>query len=316
MLCVIASEDLGIAFYRYKRRPADWIIRYDLKTLAYNILKSLEDNAVRDIEFSELGPCTECDNEILSLPLKALTMLSCGHVFHRFCIEKKLFLAKTGECPFPDCKRSIDIIEGADTRRDSQSSSPETPRENEVLDQDTDDGDGEEEVEMVPLELTQSEKTPSSGKGKKRANNATESSTSKKSKKHVQPEDSNILNKLIQELSSDTTRLSEIKERRGLQREAVLEVEIDRTLFNLYLKTSNAEERKEKAHHELIGTYYYYGEELEKRLAHYRSSYAEYEALKKLYDEVKDQLPKEVTKNALRKKSDRARKFMIFFLYY
>ena len=104
------------------------------------------------------------------------------------------------------------------------------------------------------------------------------------------------------------------KLRKGEDSKKKLYEDCERTLFDLYLKISNAEERKEKAHHELIGTYYYYGEELEKRLAHYRSSYAEYEALKKLYDKVKDQLPKEVTKNALRKKSDRARKvYDLFF---
>ncbi|CAG8644960.1 3124_t:CDS:2, partial [Funneliformis mosseae] len=56
-------------------------------------------------------------------------------------------------------------------------------------------------------------------------------------------------------LSSDTTRLSEIKEKRGLHREAIREV-------------------------------------------------GDHEASKKLYDEVKDQLPKEVIKSAVRKKSD------------
>ncbi len=378
--------------------------------LAYNILKNLEDDIVVNKEIPELDQCSECNNEILTRPSKAITILSCGHTFHRICIEKKLLLTMPNTCPFPDCGKNVDIIEPfpntneespisalsnrineslvilsspilrmerventgfqpvksylrcAKCSEDLSSSLPpvssirfplqpqeppkplvyltckhivhyaciDNPRklcpicpsandieqreEEEEMDVDEEENDEDEEVETVPLESTQSEKTPSSGKGKKRANNATESSTSKKSKKHVQPEDSNILNKLIRELSSDTTRLSEIKERRGLQREAVLEVEIDRTLFNLYLKISNAEERKEKAHHELIGTYYYYGEELEKRLAHYRSSYAEYEALKKLYDEVKDQLPKEVTKNALQKKSDRTRKvYDLFF---
>ena len=65
-------------------------------------------------------------------------------------------------------------------------------------------------------------------------------------------------------------------------------------LFDLYLKISNAEEWNEKAHHELIVAYYYYGEELEKRLAHYRKTNEDHEASKKLYDEVKDQLPKVV----------------------
>ncbi|CAB4400772.1 unnamed protein product [Rhizophagus irregularis] len=149
-----------------RERPADWRVPLgpgsfvnNLKTLAYNILKSLEDNAVRDIEFSELGPCTECDNEILSLPLKALTLLSCGHVFHRLCIEKKLLLAETGVCPFPDCKRSVDIIGDANTRRETnhEEKSPETPREEDDqemdVDEDGEDDDGgtnadkEEEVE-------------------------------------------------------------------------------------------------------------------------------------------------------------------------
>ncbi|CAG8668835.1 11086_t:CDS:2 [Funneliformis mosseae] len=85
------------------------------------------------------------------------------------------------------------------------------------------------------------------------------------------------------ELSSDTTQISVIKEKKGLQRESMQE---DRT-------------------------YYHYGKEFEKRLVHYREGYEEHEALKKLYDEVKDQLPKEVTKNAIRKKSNRQHLFQI-----
>ncbi|PKY30419.1 hypothetical protein RhiirB3_474811, partial [Rhizophagus irregularis] len=153
--------------------------------------------------------------------------------------------------------------------------------------------DGEEESAR-PEETN----SASNSGGKKRANEDTDSSASKKSKKHVQPEDSNILKKLIRELSSDTTRLSEIKEKRALYREAVREVESDRTFFDLYLKITNTEERSEKARNEVIFAYYYFGEELEKRLAHYRKTNEEHEAKKKLYDAVKDQLPKEVTKSA------------------
>uniref|UniRef100_U9SKI1 Crinkler effector protein N-terminal domain-containing protein n=1 Tax=Rhizophagus irregularis (strain DAOM 181602 / DAOM 197198 / MUCL 43194) TaxID=747089 RepID=U9SKI1_RHIID len=75
--------------------------------------------------------------------------------------------------------------------------------------------------------------------------------------------------------------------------------------------TSN---RSEKARNEVIFAYYYFGEELEKRLAHYRKTNEEHEAKKKLYDAVKDQLPKEVTKSAVRKKADRAGKvYDLFF---
>ncbi|CAI2191568.1 13596_t:CDS:2, partial [Funneliformis geosporum] len=47
------------------------------------------DESVRDMEVPELGPSSECNNEILILPIKAFTVFSCGHVFHRLCIERK-----------------------------------------------------------------------------------------------------------------------------------------------------------------------------------------------------------------------------------
>jgi hypothetical protein len=62
------------------------------RKLAYNILKNLEDDIVGDKEIPELDQCSECNNEVLTPPPKAFTMLSCGHIFHRICIEKKLLL--------------------------------------------------------------------------------------------------------------------------------------------------------------------------------------------------------------------------------
>jgi hypothetical protein len=163
-------------------------------------------------------------------------------------------------------------------------------------------------------EMPEETDSASNSKSKKRVNEDTDSSVSKKSKKRDLDEDSNILKRLIQELSSDTTQISVIKEKKGFQRESMQEDRSTQIFFDLYFKITNAEERNEKARHELIIAYYHYGEELEKRLVHYREGYKEHEALKKLYDEVKDQLPKEVTKNAIRKKSNRARKvYDLFF---
>ncbi|CAB4405655.1 unnamed protein product [Rhizophagus irregularis] len=79
---------------------------------------------------------------------------------------------------------------------------------------------------------------------------------------------------LIRELFSNTTRLSEIKERKGLHRESIRE----------------------------------------KQLAHHRKTNVEHEAHKKVYDDVRDQLPKEVSKNTLQKKAEGARKvYDLFF---
>ncbi|GES83083.1 hypothetical protein GLOIN_2v1511284 [Rhizophagus clarus] len=75
----------------------------NLRNLGYNILKSLKDKTVRDIDFPELGSCSECGNDILMFPLKAA-------------------------CPAPDCGKSVDILDetgiisNPDPRVTSQSS--------------------------------------------------------------------------------------------------------------------------------------------------------------------------------------------------
>jgi hypothetical protein len=103
----------------------------NLKNLGYNILKSLDDETVGDIDFPELDSCSECGNDILMSPLKTFSYLTCGHIFHRLCIEKKLFLGTSSACPAPDCGKSVDILDQAgiisnlpipDPRMTSQSS--------------------------------------------------------------------------------------------------------------------------------------------------------------------------------------------------
>ncbi|RIA98432.1 hypothetical protein C1645_113602 [Glomus cerebriforme] len=86
----------------------------NLKNLGYNILKSLDDETVGDIDFPGLDSCSECGNEILMSPLKAFSYLTCGHIFHRLCIEKKLFLGTPSACPAPGCGKNVDILDQAD----------------------------------------------------------------------------------------------------------------------------------------------------------------------------------------------------------
>ncbi len=79
--------------------------------LAYNILKNFKDDIVRDKEIPGLDQCSECNNKVLMHLPKAFTILSCGHIFHRICIEKKLLLTMLNTCPFPDFGKNVDIIE-------------------------------------------------------------------------------------------------------------------------------------------------------------------------------------------------------------
>ena len=103
------------------------------RKLAYNILKNLEDDILGEKEIPELDKCSECNNEILASPPKAFTILSCGHNFHRICIEKKLLLTMPNTCPFPDCGKNVDIIEPFPNTNEESPISALSNRMNESL---------------------------------------------------------------------------------------------------------------------------------------------------------------------------------------
>ncbi|CAG8644354.1 2572_t:CDS:1, partial [Paraglomus brasilianum] len=90
--------------------------------MAYNILKYLEDDMVENKEIQS-GQCSECTINILTSPIKVLTILSCGHIFHRPCIKKQLLHTKPSTCQFTDCGENINIIVDPNSiRRGLQSS--------------------------------------------------------------------------------------------------------------------------------------------------------------------------------------------------
>ncbi|GBB94792.1 hypothetical protein RclHR1_24120004 [Rhizophagus clarus] len=115
------SESTKDPSYQVSEKPRPSLTNY--RNLAYNILKYLKDDIVGDKEILELEPCSECMNNILGLPLKALTILSCGHLFHRLCIKKKLMITRPDVCLSSDCGKNVDIIvDPSFIRRGSQSS--------------------------------------------------------------------------------------------------------------------------------------------------------------------------------------------------
>ena|SRR5256885_15563394 len=77
------------------------------RKLAYNILKNLEDDILGEKEIPELDKCSECNNKILASPPKAFTILSCGHNFHRICIEKKLLLTMPNKIGRASCRERV-----------------------------------------------------------------------------------------------------------------------------------------------------------------------------------------------------------------
>ncbi|CAG8542359.1 41312_t:CDS:2 [Gigaspora margarita] len=93
----------------------------NLQNLAFNILKETKHSAVQNIDVTELPPCKLCENKILSINFKSFTILSCGHIYHRKCIEKKFLLTTENKCPLSDCNKIIDPV--VSERKFSESSS-------------------------------------------------------------------------------------------------------------------------------------------------------------------------------------------------
>ncbi|CAJ0769387.1 2545_t:CDS:2, partial [Entrophospora sp. SA101] len=60
-----------------------------LRSLALNILKnSYPESIASSIEIPELEPCSICNEELFLHQLKkSFTVLTCGHIFHRLCLE-------------------------------------------------------------------------------------------------------------------------------------------------------------------------------------------------------------------------------------
>ncbi|CAG8571674.1 3984_t:CDS:10, partial [Ambispora leptoticha] len=90
-------------------------------SLAYNILKITGDTIIQKIEIPEIPKCSICTKDILAVSYKAFTILECGHVFHRVCIEKKIMHTVPSICPFSGCGKSVDVVDEG-SRRDSVSS--------------------------------------------------------------------------------------------------------------------------------------------------------------------------------------------------
>ena len=146
--------------------------------------------------------------------------------------------------------------------------------------------------------------------GKKRANTSIDNPSGKKAKTKV--EDSRTLTNLIRELSIGTLKVSEVREKEGLFR-LQQEVGNSRIFLTLYSKITNAEEKHENTNQDVIRTYYLFGEALSRRLDQLKKTNEEHVAQESLNDEVRKQLPKEVTKNALRKRTEKARKIYDLF---
>ncbi|RHZ59109.1 hypothetical protein Glove_365g135 [Diversispora epigaea] len=143
-----------------------------LETFALNIIKnSSPEKIIDEGNTPELDACSLCNHELFLFEIKnPITILVCGHIYHRDCIEN--YIKKRSICPKPDCKKEVES---------TINSMPGSQNTNDLMDI---------SLSLFTDPLFQS---PS----KKRVNESISKSSSKKVK--VKNEDSSMLKKLIKE---------------------------------------------------------------------------------------------------------------------
>ena len=141
---------------------------------------------------------------------------------------------------------------------------------------------------------------------KKREGESTNKSSSKKAKKQVSKEDSHILKKLIEELTST------IPENSG----KAIEVNEDTNNFLYhYSKITQTESKSEIANREVIESYFNFGEAMKRRFDHYKNlKHGDRACLALVNDEIRKQLPDNITNDALKKRKERAGKIYDLFV--
>ncbi|CAG8852723.1 36321_t:CDS:1, partial [Gigaspora margarita] len=233
-----------------------------LETFALNILKnSSPEKIASDINTPELDPCLLCNQELFLYEIKKpITLLICGHLYHRDCIESSIKINST--CPKPDCNKEIESMDVS------------IP--------------GSQEIDLMEMSPTifKSPLFSQSDISKKRINNPKlfpDKISNKKAKKPVKKE-SHILKDLIKELSTESST----------PQDPVTRKEKVNNFVDLYNNITHAETQNEIINREVITSYYFFGKALEDRYDYYKKSNPKRTAQALVNKEVRSQLPNSV----------------------
>ncbi|CAJ0847205.1 14447_t:CDS:1 [Entrophospora sp. SA101] len=277
----------------------------NLKNLAYNILKYFEDSIVKDKEVPKLSQCVKCDHEIFLNPLKGITILECGHVFHRICIEKYLLITIPNKCPSPNCDKDVEIFEEF-SRRDSTSSGVSSViarMDKELQVNSTGNSQDNERMDIEYESEDENNTSQTQASTQERSRKRPRGDTSSKKTKTKKGE-SSMLIKLIEELKTPSSSSNEI---------APQSATTPGNFAELYNAIINAEGRIGNVNQEIIKCYFTFGKKLEERLTEYKGTNKERRAQRKLFEEIEKQLPPDLSKNAIEKRIERARKIYDLF---
>ena len=86
---------------------------FQLEALSLNYLRNQDISTVpfqRDLP--KLNPCSLCKKDIFTFRFQAFTTLSCGHIFHRICLEERIIWPESNYplCPYPSCPITIELL--------------------------------------------------------------------------------------------------------------------------------------------------------------------------------------------------------------
>ncbi|CAG8643123.1 9686_t:CDS:2, partial [Ambispora gerdemannii] len=273
-----------------------------LEALALNILKnSFSKKIAEGVDVPELDPCSLCNQELFLYEIKnPITILICGHIYHRDCIEKSI--KKCSICPRPDCKKEIEEAKPRDYVSSTVDATPGSQNTSDLM-----DISPRLFTDLHFPSLSQYSSLP-----EKRVSEFTNKSSSKKVKKPVSKEDSPTLRRLIKELTTPTQKTS--SSNTIILQSDVSEIDKDSVNFReLYDKITNAEDNNQKITHDLIYCHYDFGKGIKLWFDHYRKTCSEDASNARVNDKIREQISAQdkLTETNLRKRKERAKKILI-----
>ncbi|CAJ0645992.1 4490_t:CDS:2 [Entrophospora sp. SA101] len=270
------------------------------RTLALNILKNDHPESIAsNIDIPELEPCSICNEEFfLHLLKKSFTVLTCGHIFHRLCLENNR--ENTITCPGKNCVAEIEIIERSPLAGKSSQRSMSIDRSqdkscdpsvfnNDFLENDSsfldtiaEEDSNDNQSQNMETDIPETSTTSILSSKHVRDTTSADKPSNKKTKA-VKREDSSNLKKLINELSSTEN---------SPQVTGIIE---------------------EITNREVINTYFDFGEALKKRRTELKKNNSGSASSAILNRELHSQIPTTITKEALHKRTKKARKIYKLF---
>ncbi|RIB28224.1 hypothetical protein C2G38_2158560 [Gigaspora rosea] len=298
-----------------------------LKNLALNILKNGSPEVIAEgVEVLELDPYLKCKEELFLYELKKpFTILICGHIFHRSCLEN--YVKDLPQCP--ECATEIESIDytrysgtsepssqdQAQNTSDPMQISPQMAQMTSSQSGDTVTSDTTHSLNLPLLDFFISDYTKQSQKrlNEDTTKNKSSNKKSKRNKEKGDKKDSNTIKKLITELKSNTAEQNTDK----ITSYQVIATEADPQpidFLNLYTKITFAESENQKQSQKVIIQYYNFGIAIAKRFKfHYEKSYNVNDANSEANKEIEKQLPDGTPETTIRKRKERAQK--IFHLF-